>query len=151
MTVCLVHHADAVSPTIDTRRPLSRLGVAQAEWLAARARDHGIKPDVIWHSGKLRARETAEIFLRACNPFAAFTMERGLRPDDAAPWMRDVLRGESRHVLLVGHMPHLPELLRELTGTATFPSHGLVWLERQAAGGFVEIWRAECPLDPLSA
>jgi phosphohistidine phosphatase len=150
MNVWLVHHADAVSPTVDTRRPLSRLGVAQAEWLAGQARDRGIRPDVIWHSGKLRARETAEAFLRACNPFAPFTMERGLRPDDPPVWMRDVLRAEARNVLLVGHMPHLPELLRELVGASSFPSHGLVWLARDEEGRFVETTRLECPVDPLN-
>jgi len=35
--------------------------------LAAR----GARPDVVWHSGKLRARQTAEIFWRACNALAS--------------------------------------------------------------------------------
>lgn len=148
MTVCLVHHADAVSPAADAQRPLSRLGRAQADWLARAARDHGIRPTVIWHSGKLRSRQTAEAFLVACNPFAPFTMERGLRPEDSPVWMRDVLRGESRDILLVGHMPNVAELLRELTGDGGFPAHGLVWLERSEAGKFSEVWRAQAPVDP---
>jgi phosphohistidine phosphatase len=143
MTVVLVHHAEAVGPAIDPQRPLSRVGLAQAASLAAKARDAGIKPVAIWHSGKLRSRQTADAFWRACNPFAAFTMVRGLRPDDSPAWMRDMLLSELQDVLLVGHMPHLPDLLNQLAPGEPFPLHGLVWLERGGDGVFVEKWRAE--------
>jgi phosphohistidine phosphatase len=114
MQVCLVHHADAVGPAEDPLRPLSELGHQQAERLAASARDRGVRPAAIWHSGKLRARQTAEAFLRACNPFAEFRMVRGLRPDDPPEWMRHELVAESRDVLLVGHMPSIAALARTL-------------------------------------
>ena len=79
----------------------------------------GVKPDVIWHSGKLRARQTAEAYWRACNPLAPFSATRGLQPDDPPIWMRDQLAGETRTIVVVGHMPHMPRLLRLLvTGDA---------------------------------
>ena len=138
MRLFLVHHADAVSPVVDPERPLSPAGRGHAEALAGQAAGAGVKPDVIWHSGKRRARETAEIFWRACNPLASLNMVRGLRPEDSPGWMRDVLRAEDRDVMLVGHMPSLPALLHELIGDAAFPPHGMVWLEREANGAFVE-------------
>jgi len=146
--VCLVHHADAVGPHVDPQRPLSELGFAQADRLAERARDRGVKPDVIWHSGKLRARQTAEPFLRVCNPFADFRMVRGLRPDDSVQWIRDDLAAETREVLLVGHMPHIAELSRTLApGSAPFPLHGLVLFEKDAAAGWTELFRISVDRD----
>ena len=138
MQLFLVHHAEAVGPSVDPQRPLSSAGHAHAGALAASARDAGVKPDAIWHSGKLRARQTAEAFWRACNPFASLKMVRGLRPEDSAVWVRDLLLVEEQDVLLVGHMPNLPALLELLTGESRFPLHGLVWLEREDGAAFSE-------------
>jgi phosphohistidine phosphatase len=84
----------------------------------------------VWHSGKLRARQTAEAFWRACNALAEFSATRDLQPEDPPEWIRDRLRGESRDVLIAGHYPHLPRLLTLLTGRGnapvTFPQHGVV-------------------------
>ena len=52
MRVCLVHHADAVGPQVDTQRPLSERGHQQAEWLATYVKGLGFMPAAIWHSGK---------------------------------------------------------------------------------------------------
>ena len=105
------------------------------------------KPDVVWHSGKLRARQTAEIYWSACNPAAAFSAARGLQPDDPPGWMRDQLVGETRSIMLVGHMPHLSRLLQALIdppgGSAVrFPLHGCVALEEDGER-WREIWSIE--------
>jgi phosphohistidine phosphatase len=107
----------------------------------------------VWHSGKLRARQTAEIFWRACNALAACSATRDLQPGDPPVWIRDRLRDEPRDVMIVGHFPHLPSLLNLLAsgredGSQTFPAHGVVALST-ADGGTVwnELWRvAEDPL-----
>ena len=123
-------------------QPLSGPGRAASARVAAAAADRGVSPDIIWHSGKLRARQTAELFWRACNPLAAFSAARGLQPTDPPRWMRDQLEDDSRSILLVGHMPHLARLLRVLCGESPdsaatdFPMRGCVALERQG-----EIWR----------
>jgi phosphohistidine phosphatase len=141
MTTVLVHHADAVGPEVDTQRPLSALGLRQAEAVAQQLHAHGIVPEVIWHSGKLRARQTAEPIWRLCNPFAAFKMVRGLSPDDPPEIMRDTLAGDARVIVLVSHMPLLPALRRLLVGDdRNFPLHGAVALEA-TQGRWVESWR----------
>lgn len=143
MLVVLVHHADAVGPAIDPQRPLSALGRRQAERLAEQARAAGCSPAAIWHSGKLRARQTAEAFLRACNPMAEFRMVRGLRSEDPPEWMRDELSAETRDVLLVGHMPHIAALARSLSPEAgDFPLNGLVAFSRSGDKLWTETWRA---------
>jgi phosphohistidine phosphatase len=142
VTVFLVHHADAVGAGDDPQRPLSAVGLSQAARLAERARAAGVKPAAIWHSGKLRARQTAEAFLRVCNPFAEFKMIRGLRPDDPPAWVRDLFAVETRDVMAVGHMPQLHDLLWALRpDAAPFPPHGIVALEREDDGQYVERWR----------
>jgi phosphohistidine phosphatase len=145
MRLYLVHHADALSPAVDSQRPLSSLGLAQAEQLAARAKAAGCAPAAIWHSGKLRARQTAEAFYRLCSPFAEFRMVRGLLPDDPPHYARDLVRGEPRDVLLAGHMPNIREVLRALApGAAEMPLHGVVALDTTDAGAtWTETWRAE--------
>jgi phosphohistidine phosphatase len=143
MLLALVHHADAVGPGVDPQRPLSSLGLQQADRLAAETKAAQFSPAAIWHSGKLRARQTGEAFLRACNPFAEFRMVRGLHPDDPPEILRDALRGESQDLLVVGHMPHIAALLQMLVAAAAqFPPHGLVLLERDDRGGWSEVWRA---------
>lgn len=149
MRLYLVHHGDAVGPDVDIRRPLSETGRGSVERLAAAAAELGARPTVVWHSGKLRARQTAEAYWRACNALAEFGATRDLQPDDPPGWMRDRLRFESRDVLLAGHYPHLPRLLASLRGEpegalAGFPPHGVVALRTDDDGQtWVEEWRLE--------
>jgi phosphohistidine phosphatase len=141
----LVHHGDAVGGEVDALRPLSLTGRAAVERLAADAAARGARPAVVWHSGKLRARQTAEAFWRACNALAEFSATRDLQPDDAPNWMADRLKGEPRDILIAGHYPHLPRLLALLTAAAgdpAFPQHGVVALETADEGKtWTERWR----------
>jgi phosphohistidine phosphatase len=141
MWLYLVHHADALYTEIDPMRPLSSTGRQQAADVAARLAARGAKPAAIWHSGKLRAKQTAEIMWAATNPTASFSAVRHLQPDDDPEWIRDELAGEADDLMIVGHYPHLPALLRLLSGDGVpFPQHGAVALER-AGERWAERWR----------
>lgn len=146
--IFLVHHADAVGPDVDPLRPLSAAGLQHAIRLAADAASRGARPVAVWHSGKLRARQTAEAMWRACNPLAEFAAIRGLQPTDPPDEIAARLAGETRDVMIVGHMPGLPRILDALTGRrddearAEFPLHGIVALEPRGTV-WVENWRAE--------
>jgi phosphohistidine phosphatase len=140
----LVHHGDAVGPDVDPRRPLSAVGRLRVDRLATLAAQRSVNPDVVWHSGKLRARQTAEAFWRACNALAELAATRDLQPDDKPEWIADRLRGETRDVLIAGHFPHLPRLLNVLlkAETADFPPHGIVALATDDGGEkWREVWR----------
>ena len=146
----IAHHGDAVGPQENPMRPLSATGQQQVTDLAAEAAGRGVRPRVIWHSGKLRARQTAEAYWRACNPLAQVTAARGLLPGDPPAWIADRMLAEDGELMVVGHMPHLPSLLALLlTGTtdapdAGFPLNGLVCVEEQA-GTWTERWRLTPP------
>ena len=149
MRLFLVHHGDAVGPDVDPQRPLSERGRQAVERLASETARRGAKPAIIWHSGKLRARQTAEAFWRACNALAEFSATADIQPDDAPSRIRDRLRGEPRDIMIVGHYPHLPRLLGLLTSgfadtRAEFPQHGAVALDTDDDGEtWKKLWRLE--------
>ncbi len=142
----LVHHGDAVSEDVDTQRPLSPRGLASVERLAAAVAARGVRPDCVWHSGKLRTRQTAEAFWRLCNPEATFVAVRGLQPTDSSETLRTAVVGDTQVIIAVGHFPQLPRLLSLLTtgvdsSLAPFPVHGLVALEAVDLLRWREVWR----------
>ena len=156
MNLYLVHHGEAVGPEVDPRRPLSPAGREAVVKLAAAAAARGARPTIVWHSGKLRARQTAEEFWRACNALATFGATRDLQPEDPPEWIRDRLRGETADLLIAGHYPHLPRLLTLLLtapddGAMVFPPHGVVALRSDDQGeSWVESWRLTgAPCDPV--
>lgn len=145
MHLYLVHHGDAVGPDVDPQRPLSTRGRMLVDLLAKQAATKGARPDVVWHSGKLRAKQTAEAYWLACNPLAEFKATRGLQPTDPPEWLRDELIGETRTVMLVGHMPNIARLHRLLLGEdprVPFPLNGAVALTRDA-DRWSETWRLD--------
>jgi phosphohistidine phosphatase len=149
MQLHLVHHGEALGPDVDPRRPLSPLGRTTTERLAAAAAERGVRPLAVWHSGKLRAKQTAEVFWKTCNPLAEFSAIKGLQPDDPPQWVADRLKGETRDILVAGHFPYLPRLLGLLLNVndirANFPLHGVVSLvTADTDAEWRELWR----LDP---
>jgi phosphohistidine phosphatase SixA len=63
--------------------------------------------------------------------------------------LRNTLLREQRDVMLVGHMPHLPHLLRALlageeeAAPVAFPQNGVVAIEMEPEGTCAEAWRLE--------
>jgi len=144
MTVALVHHSEAESPAVDPQRPLTRNGRQQAEAVARRLKDAGLSPAAIWHSGKLRARQTAEPCLARLNPSAQFIMVRGLRPEDPPDWIRQEVEADERDLLLVGHMPNISAVARALEpASAGVPLHGFVVFRRADDGTWMEALRSD--------
>jgi len=147
VTVVLVHHAAAVGPDVDPQRPLSTRGHEQALRVAASLEAAGCRPQAIWHSGKLRARQTAETMWRVCQPMAEFKMVRGVRPDDPPGILCDALRRETRDVMVVGHRPNIGLVLQMLLGGRALdvPLHGAVAVTSEDDG---VTWRESYTVTP---
>ena len=61
MKLYVVQHGDAVQKDINPDRPLSEMAQTQIRRLAKLLKASGILPVRIFHSGKLRAKQTAEL------------------------------------------------------------------------------------------
>jgi phosphohistidine phosphatase len=135
--VYLVQHGEAMSEEQDAERPLTDLGRQHAEWTGDLASKLGVQVYQIRHSGKTRARETAEIVSEALSPREGVVAVSGLGPlDDVEPVAEELDRA-SEPIMLVGHLPFMERLAgRLLTGDAgqpviDFVNAGIVCLGRQ--------------------
>lgn len=110
MDFYLARHGEAVADVIDPSRPLSRAGCEQVERAARRAVEKAARVSVIYHSGILRAGQTAEIFARHLAPGGGLRIMSGLRPNDDPYLAAAELAIAASSVMLVGHLPHLSRL-----------------------------------------
>ncbi|MCX7677851.1 MAG: phosphohistidine phosphatase SixA [Spirochaetes bacterium] len=117
MKIILLQHGDAKPENIDPSRPLTEKGQLQAKKAAEFLKRLPSYPDVIMHSGKKRALETAEII---CFALGGIKREErsNLGPnDDVQPFLNEIL-GETRSILVVGHQPFLGKLASALLKTS---------------------------------
>ena len=68
MNVYLLRHGQAEASHMDRQRRLTERGRVQVTWVSRRAVERGLAVSVIMHSGKLRARQTAEILAASAKP-----------------------------------------------------------------------------------
>jgi phosphohistidine phosphatase len=139
MTVYLLRHGAALREGDDNGRPLSLQGRGEAGIVAGILAKLGVTVPVIYHSGKLRAQETAEIVASHLSPAPGVETLSGLHPGDDPEIAGDLLETERRSLILTGHLPHLARLTSLLTtgdadrGIVQVPTAGLIVLGRQEA------------------
>ena len=105
----VVRHGKAKPKDEDPERSLTQTGRDEVIKMAAWAASVGIRVDEIRHSGKTRARQTAELFAQRLGmPSPQSTT--GLGPNDDVGPLADSLRDENRCIMLVGHLPFLERL-----------------------------------------
>jgi phosphohistidine phosphatase len=160
MDVYLVQHGEALPEEQDPQRPLSvegRAAVAKvAEYLAARA-SQLIDPPIleVRHSGKLRARQTAEILAGTLCPQAPLKYAQGMNPDDAPRAVYEELvtsRNYPGSLMLVGHLPYLARLAGLLlTGSADIAPVHIVNAAVLKIRPTESCWAAEWYLTPKCA
>ncbi|MBW2465835.1 MAG: phosphohistidine phosphatase SixA [Deltaproteobacteria bacterium] len=138
MALFLVQHGVSLPKEEDPNRSLSPEGIKETEAVAAIAAAQNIHVSRIIHSGKKRALQTAEIFLRALEPEDGITKGAGLAPmDDVAAFATTLDNDEN--IMLVGHLPFMERLVSYLTaGTPDqriirFQNSGIICLETEDA------------------
>ena len=114
MRLYLVQHGQAFPAAEYPDRPLTDQGrreVATVAELLARGQPRMAR---IVHSGKTRARQTAEILADHLTPGQPVEATAGLDPHDPVePWVAAV-NGSTEERLLVGHQPFLGQLVSRL-------------------------------------
>ena len=135
MAFFLVQHGTCLPKDLDPERGLSEQGLQEVTTIAAAADSHRIHVKRIYHSGKKRALQTAEIIATALQPENGVQSKSGLNPlDDVASFL-NVIEKED-HIMLVGHLPFMEKLTAFLiTGNADnsvvrFQNGGIVCLEK---------------------
>lgn len=138
MSLYLIQHGEAKSKEEDVKRSLSEKGRRDVERTACFLNKIGIKASYIFHSGKERAFQSAEIIGKylGIKP----VQEDYLSPlDDPGIWAKK-LNSINEDIIIVGHLPHLSKLSsillvgdpeRELI---SFRMGGVVCLERKGSG-----------------
>ena len=109
MLIYLVRHGEAVAEEVDPARPLTEKGRAEVEATAHELKAEGARIDEIWHSTKLRAKQTAEIIARVLNVSKVIEKD-GLKPNDPVAPIAKLLRQSSKTILIAGHLPFIPKL-----------------------------------------
>lgn len=150
MQLFLVQHGAAKSETEDPQRSLTAEGTKTLEHMAEYLSSLRLHVDRIEHSGKERARQTAEIMAAHLRPEGGTPQVAGLSPNDDVGPMRERLQNESGRLMIVGHLPYLSRLLSVLLGVqqdralVVFQMGGVVHLEREDNGE----WRLRWILAP---
>ena len=110
MQVYLAQHGEAKPEAEDPARPLTDRGREEVRRVARQAAVLGLQVAEIRHSGKLRSRQTAEIFAAALTPLHGIREMDGLGPADDTGKARAEVESAREPWLLVGHLPHLSRL-----------------------------------------
>lgn len=146
MAVYLMQHGIPVSKAEDPERPLSAKGMKDIENLAEFLQKRGITVKDVYHSGKRRAKETAEIMSARVAPGTEPKERRGLLPLDDAGDIVDQINKGNGDILITGHLPHLAKLTsllvvgNESDPVVSFQQGGLVCLERLGDEGWAVAW-----------
>lgn len=139
MPVFLSQHGKSAAREVDPLRGLTPEGVAEVAGVARTLSESGLHVDVIWHSGKARAAETAEIFAASLRPPEGVKPRDGINPLDDVAALADGL-AKDRSEMFVGHLPFMERLLAYLiTGNAEhrvlrFQNGGVVALDWDKEG-----------------
>ena len=146
MSVLLVQHGKSLPREQDPDRGLSREGIHDVERIAEVARGYGVNPVSISHSGKKRAKQTAEIFASALSPEGGLHEKKGLKPLDDVKIFAESLKGQD-NIMIVGHLPFMGRLTSFLiTGDVErpvfrFQNGGIVCLDEDPeVRGWVIKW-----------
>lgn len=136
MNLYLIQHARAKSEEEDPLRPLSDKGYSDitktAKFLSKLSHDI----NSIYHSGKLRAKQTAEVLAEILK-ISNLAEMKGLNPLDEPEIVAEQIVKEQSSIIIVGHLPHLGKLASLLLcgdknlKIVSFQMAGIVCLNRE--------------------
>lgn len=147
MKLYLVQHGEAKAETEDPERSLTRRGEEEVQRVSHVAPRLNISPSKVLHSGKTRARQTAELIAKGLNVSgSSIQAAEGLNPnDDVQPWAERIEK-ESKDFMIVGHLPFLEKLAsfllsgNENARLVLFRYGAIVCLEQKEDKGWAVRW-----------
>jgi phosphohistidine phosphatase len=136
MRLYLVQHAKAAVKEVDPERSLTEQGRQEIKKVAAFVKPLNLRVDCLWHSGKTRAAQTAEVLAETIKVKEDTTAHDGLGPNDDVSALREELAATDKDVMIVGHLPFLSKLASSLStgdesaNIVAFRNGGVVCLRR---------------------
>lgn len=146
MLLYLIRHGKAKSEAEDPLRPLSEKGFQEISRTASYLARLNISVNQIFHSGKLRAKQTAEVLSGNLKPINGTLETEGLAPTDDPSIWAERLDEIADPIMLVGHLPHLEKLTTLLlTGNSnrdivSIKTGGVICLDKDNAGYWSIQW-----------
>lgn len=126
-------HGQAVDKAENPERPLSAIGISETLAIAKQLHAASTPISQIFHSGKLRAAQTADIFAETLGITMCSATEH-LSPNDPIDLLISNLIIDD--ALYIGHLPHLDKLTsylvtgKENTNVLQFQNSAVVCLEK---------------------
>ncbi len=146
MKLYLVQHGEAIPEEIDSNRPLSDQGRQDVERLARFLAARGVRVPRVWHSGKTRARQTADLLAAAVAPGMKADARTGLAPIDSPEAVAETLADWRGDAMVVGHLPFMARLVTHIVAKSgdgkivAYVPGSLVCLERDEGGAWAIAW-----------
>ena len=147
MKLYLIQHGEAKPEAEDPERSLTARGEEEVLHVSKAATPLKIRPSRVYHSGKRRAKQTAEILARGLSiSDSQVEAVQGLNPnDDVRPWADRISKG-TEDLMLVGHLPFLEKLAsllicgKESAKVVLFRYGAIVCLEQKEDKGWALRW-----------
>lgn len=146
MKLYLVQHGEAYAKDEQPERPLTQRGREDVQRLAAFLQRAQVQVGRVIHSGKLRARQTAELLAQAIAPGVALESSGLINPNDnpaAFDWQGD---SWDQDTVIVGHLPFMAKMVSQLLMEeqdrliAGYRPGSVVCLEHGETGGWQLAW-----------
>ncbi len=141
MAMYFVQHGLASAKEDDPNRPLSADGRKEVECISAHLRKVGVAVKKVCHSGKTRAKETAQIFAEQIGDGNICELS-GMSPNNnVIEFAADLKENDTMYV---GHLPHMGKLISYLitgdedAGVVKFANGGVVCVEKDSTGFHIE-------------
>ncbi|WP_455206580.1 phosphohistidine phosphatase SixA [Kaarinaea lacus] len=110
----LAQHGEAVAKEVDPDRPLSIDGKDAVTRMTAFLKNAGINVEHVLHSGKTRAKQTAEIIAKSiCDSGATETIS-AINPNDPVSEFMTRVERFNTPTMIVGHLPFMAKLVSKL-------------------------------------
>ena len=146
MRLYMVQHGEAKSKEQDPERSLTEEGRGDVERLAVFLKKSGVSVGRVIHSGKLRAKQTAEIMAGAMAKGVTTETSEIINPLDPPEPFAKLVSEWDADTLVAGHLPFMARLVALLvTGdpeqiVVSYQPGSVVCLERDADGKWAVAW-----------
>ena len=145
----LIQHAKAMSKEENKERPITDDGKTELKKTAAFLMKTAPLIEEIWHSTKLRSKETAQLLADILNFTGKIVEKQYLNPKDEVEVLESEISVSDKNIAVVGHLPYLSKIASLLiTGdkeknVIQFEKAGIFCLENNSS-----IWQLKWAVIP---